>query len=118
MQRLWLLFSQTITVLLATYFVVVTLKPQWVQQGVKVADTVALVEAPEVQPSVVPAGSLRLAAQKASAAVVSINTSKVTVNPYANDPWFRFFYGEQGSETQSGMGSGVIVSTTIVTLQY
>ena len=112
MQRLWLLFSQTITVLLATYFVVVTLKPQWVQQGVKVSDTVALVEAPEVHPSVVPAGSLRLAAQKASAAVVSINTSKVTVNPYANDPWFRFFYGEQGSETQSGMGSGVIVSTS------
>lgn len=112
MQRLWLLFSQTITVLLAAYFVVVTLKPQWVHQGVKVADTVALVEAPEVLPSVVPAGSFRLAAQKASAAVVSINTSKVANNPYANDPWFRFFYGDQGSETQSGMGSGVIVSVT------
>jgi Do/DeqQ family serine protease len=27
-----------------------------------------------------------------------------------NDPWFRFFYGDQDSEPQSGLGSGVIVS--------
>jgi Do/DeqQ family serine protease len=43
--------------------------------------------------------------------VVSINTSKAQAkNPYANDPWFRFFYGDQGSEPQGGLGSGVIVS--------
>lgn len=110
MRRLWLIFSQTITVCLAAYFVVTVLKPAWLQQGVKVADAVALVEAPELPSNMVPVGSFRQAAQKASAAVVSINSSKVAVNPYANDPWFRFFYGDQANETQASMGSGVIVS--------
>jgi serine protease DegQ len=112
MRRLWLIFSQTVTVSLAVYFVLITLKPDWVRQGVKVEDVIALVEAPPAPPQEVPAASFRSAAQKASAAVVSINTSKVKVNPYANDPWFRFFYGDQGSELQAGKGSGVIVSNT------
>ena len=110
MHRLWLIFSQSITVILAAYFVVVTLKPQWLQPAARVADAIALIEAPALPPSVVPVGSLRLAAQKASAAVVSINSSKVSNNPNANDPWFRFFYGDQGGEPQANMGSGVIVS--------
>jgi serine protease DegQ len=29
MKRLWLLFSQTVTVLVAAYFVVATLQPDW-----------------------------------------------------------------------------------------
>jgi Do/DeqQ family serine protease len=59
----------------------------------------------------VPAGSFRGAAQKASAAVVSINTSKAArPNPNSNDPWFRFFFGDQDNEPQVGLGSGVIVS--------
>jgi Do/DeqQ family serine protease len=60
---------------------------------------------------VVPPGSFRLAAQRASAAVVSINTSKAAKNsPHTSDPWFKFFFGEQGNEPQVGLGSGVIVS--------
>ena len=31
MRRLWLLFSQFVTVLLALWFVLITLKPQWPQ---------------------------------------------------------------------------------------
>ena len=112
MHRLWLLFSQAITVFLAAYFVVVTLKPQWVQQGVILNNSVALVEAPAVHSATVPVGSFRQAAQKASAAVVSINSSKVGSNPNTNDPWFRFFYGDQGNEPQASMGSGVIVSAS------
>ena len=112
MHRLWLLFSQTITVFLAAYFVVLTLKPQWLHQGVSITNQVQLLEAPELSASVVPTGSFRQAAQKASAAVVSINSSKAGVNPNANDPWFRFFYGEQGNEPQASMGSGVIVSAS------
>jgi Do/DeqQ family serine protease len=56
--------------------------------------------------------SFRRAAQVASAAVVSISTSKAPPrNPHQNDPWFRFFFGEQGNnEPQSGLGSGVVVS--------
>jgi S1-C subfamily serine protease len=42
--------------------------------------------------------------------VVSINTSKAAERPSSSDPWFRFFFGEQGSIPQSGLGSGVIIS--------
>ena len=33
MRRLWLLFAQTITVGLALWFIVTSLKPEWVRQG-------------------------------------------------------------------------------------
>ncbi len=112
MRRYWLLFSQAVTVLLAAYFVVATLKPEWIgRAGVSISQGVALVEAPAPLPGVPPAGSFRLAAQRASAAVVSINTSKAPErHPNANDPWFRFFFGDQGAVPQAGLGSGVIIS--------
>lgn len=111
MKRLWLLFSQTCTVLLAAYFVVATLKPQWIGHGSGARGSISLFETPAPAAGEIPPGSLRAAAQKASSAVVSINTSKAAVkNPNANDPWFRFFYGDQGDEPQGGLGSGVIVS--------
>jgi Do/DeqQ family serine protease len=112
MRRYWLLFSQTVTVLLAAYFVVATLKPEWVRQPVLTQATgVSLVEAPRPATAPPPAGSFRQAAQRASAAVVSINTSKAPQrNPQASDPWFRFFFGDQGGQAQVGLGSGVIIS--------
>ncbi|WP_180125792.1 trypsin-like peptidase domain-containing protein [Rhodoferax sp. BLA1] len=110
MKRLWLLFSQTVTVLLAAYFVVGTLKPGWLPTR-GVSSAVAVLEAPEPSAGVAPAGSFRLAAQKASSAVVSINISKnARPNPQSNDPWFKFFFGEQQDQAQMGLGSGVIVS--------
>ncbi|MBY0409140.1 MAG: 2-alkenal reductase, partial [Burkholderiaceae bacterium] len=33
MKRIWLLFSQTVTVLVAGYFVVATLQPEWLGRG-------------------------------------------------------------------------------------
>ena len=111
MKRLWLLFSQTATVLLAAYFVVATLKPHWLGRGPSMAGAVALIEAAAPAPGEIPAGSFRQAAQKASAAVVSINTSKnARRGANSSDPWFRFFFGDQGNEPQGGLGSGVIVS--------
>jgi Do/DeqQ family serine protease len=111
MKRFWLLFSQVVTVLLAVYFVVLTLKPDWLGKAVSLSTGVALLEAPASPPGAVPAGSFRGAAQKASAAVVSISTSKAPKNnPNSNDPWFRFFFGDQDNEPQFGLGSGVIVS--------
>jgi len=111
MKRLWLLFSQTVTVLLAAYFVVGTLKPDWLALRGGRVGTIALLEAPAPAPGTVPAGSLRQAAQTASAAVVSINTSKAArKHPGSDDPWFKFFFGEQNNEPQVGLGSGVIVS--------
>lgn len=110
MKRFWLLFSQSVTVLLAAYFVVGTLKPAWLPQRGS-GGAVAVLEAPATTTAAIPAGSFRLAAQKSSAAVVSINTSKNTRRgPREMDPWFKFFFGEQPSEPQVGLGSGVIVS--------
>jgi serine protease DegQ len=113
MRKSWLLFSQTVTVLLAAYFVVATLQPQWVNRQA-LGNAVAVIEAPAGPAgSAAPAGSFAAAAKAASAAVVSINTSKAAArNPNMNDPWFRFFFGGQGgpAEPQVGLGSGVIVS--------
>jgi len=110
MKRFWLLFSQSVTVLLAAYFVVGTLKPGWLPQRAS-GNSVTLVEAPATTATTPPSGSFRLAAQKASAAVVSINTSQnARRSPQQMDPWFKFFFGEQPSEPQVGLGSGVIVS--------
>ncbi|MDB5873232.1 MAG: degQ [Ramlibacter sp.] len=113
MRRFWLLFSQAVTVLLAAYFVLATLKPGWLARSdrMTVSTGVPLVEAPAGASGGAPPGSFRIAAQRASAAVVSINTSKAPDrHPHANDPWFRFFFGEQGSAPQAGLGSGVIIS--------
>jgi serine protease DegQ len=113
MKRFWLLFSQTVTVLLASYFVVSTLKPEWLARSAAPSGSIALVEVPASSAVTVPPGSFRLAAQKASAAVVSINTSKAAKpHPQSNDPWFKFFFGEQGNAPQVGLGSGVIVSAS------
>lgn len=110
MKRYWLSFSQTVTVLLAAYFVVATLKPEWLSKQYP-ANSVGWIQSPASSPTEIPAGSFRLAAQIASAAVVSINTSKAVQNdPRSRDPWFKYFFGEQGDEPQVGLGSGVIVS--------
>ncbi|MBE0472762.1 trypsin-like peptidase domain-containing protein [Rhodoferax sp.] len=111
MKRFWLLFSQSVTVLLAAYFVVGTLKPAWLEGRNIRSTTVALIEAPATTVASVPTGSFRLAAQKSSSAVVSINTSKNARSGQNDmDPWFRFFFGDQGNAPQVGLGSGVIVS--------
>ena len=111
MKRFWLLFSQSVTVLLAAYFVVGTLKPDWLGKRSLRSSDLALFEAPASTPGEIPPGSFRLAAQKSSAAVVSINTSKAAQkNLRSDDPWFKFFFGDQGNEPQVGLGSGVIVS--------
>ncbi|WP_395055985.1 S1C family serine protease [Polaromonas sp.] len=113
MRKSWLLFSQTVTVLLAAYFVVATLQPQWVNRQA-LGNGISVIEAPAgAGGSVAPAGSFAAAAKAASAAVVSINTSKAAArHPNMDDPWFKFFFGDQGgrNEPQVGLGSGVIVS--------
>jgi serine protease DegQ len=113
MRRYWLVFSQAVTVLLAAYFVVATLKPEWLGRGaVSVgAHGISLVEAPPAPAGSAPAGSFRVAAQRAAAAVVSINTTMAPAHhPQANDPWFRFFFGDQDQAPAAGLGSGVIIS--------
>lgn len=113
MKRTWLLFSQAVTLLLAAYFVVATLKPEWLQKRTSLGGVVSVVEAPAGALAAPAIGSLSAAAKKAAPAVVSINTSKAAAQrpPHSNDPWFRFFFGDQNSDQpQIGLGSGVIVS--------
>jgi len=116
MRKLWLLFSQAVTVALAVVFVITTLKPQWLSG---LGDTVI---APGVAPppaaSSLPAASAAAhpgfseAARVAAPAVVSILTSKSTSRQRRSEPWFRFFFGgRNGTSRQlSGVGSGVIIT--------
>ncbi len=109
MRRFWLFFSQTVTVLLAAWFIVATLKPQWLQGTA--GGSMTLLQASSPDSGVRPVGSLSAAAQKAAPAVVSINTrQKRSVHPRQQDPWFRFFYGDEDDSPSAGLGSGVIVS--------
>lgn len=114
MYRLWLIFAQTATVLLAIFFVVSTLRPEllpWKPRGeivtVKEAALVVDTERPD---------SYSKAAEIAMPSVVNIFTRKEIkepAHPLLNDPMFRRFFGEQfESRTRrtSSLGSGVIVS--------
>ena len=116
MRKIWTLFSQVVTVLLAMYFVVATLKPQWLDRRPRLASVVPILEAPADGGATATGASsgvsFRHAAHVASAAVVSISTSTAPQrHPQSADPWFRFFFGDQAqSQRQSGLGSGVVVS--------
>jgi len=111
MKRYWLLFSQAVTVVLAVWFVLVTLKPEWLNRRPSLQG-VTLLEAASNAPGTVMPGSMSPAAKRAAPAVVSIATTQArTAHPLANDPWFRFFYGDREDDSpQMGLGSGVIVS--------
>ena len=111
MKRYWLLFSQVVTVLFAMWFVLVTLKPEWLNRRPSLQG-VTLLEAASNAPGAVMPGSMSPAAKRAAPAVVSIATTQTrTAHPLANDPWFRFFYGDrEDNSPQMGLGSGVIVS--------
>jgi Do/DeqQ family serine protease len=120
-RKLWLIFAQTATVLLAAFFVVLTLRPGWL--------------APSISGTTLPAAATQSvaggrnealqrigfsdAARQALPSVVHIFTSKEIrtrqspLSPFFNDPLFRHFFGDQlDDETRrtSGLGSGVIVS--------
>ena len=111
MKKLWLFFSQAVTVFVAAWFVIATLQPQWLAAPAPPPAVSAplVLPAPQVSAAAQP-GSLATAVRRAAPAVVSINTSRITRHPFADDPWFRLFFGQQGSQSQSGLGSGVIMS--------
>ena len=120
MNRLWLLFCQAITILLAAWFVVTTLQPGWISspQVSSLVGQVTLREAPDTISQ--NPGSLAEAAKVSSPAVVNIFTSKATKKkpskkgaPHQNEPWFQFFFGDlaPNEDPSSSLGSGVIVST-------
>lgn len=123
LRRFWLFFAQAVTVLLALMFIVVTLKPQWLQRQGQLGKQLAtpIVALREVAPGIggAPApSSYADAAQKAMPAVVNVFSSKdgsLPADPRAKDPLFRYFFGDRNARKQqdepaSNLGSGVIVS--------
>ncbi|MDR2014887.1 MAG: trypsin-like peptidase domain-containing protein [Azoarcus sp.] len=115
MRRLWLIFTQAVTISVAALFVVGTLKPAWVHGDDPAApSTVTIVEAAmapaPVSPANAPAGvSYAKAAKRALPAVVHIYTrqaARVPNHPLMNDPLFRNFFS---TPERTGLGSGVIV---------
>ena len=122
-RHIWLLFAQAVTVALAALFVVATLKPEWLPRngGSTGLPLPTFSQAPPRADAASAAGaasgvagslSFSQAARRASPAVVSITATKLTRNPHADDPRFRFFFGDRGPapQQQLGLGSGVIVS--------
>ena len=111
MKRIWLVFSQAVTVLTALWFVVATLQPTWLR-GAGTSGTLSLTQAQyDGISGATAAGGFRVAAQKAAPAVVSISTQqKARALSKRSDPWFRFFEDQEDDAPRGGMGSGVIVS--------
>ena len=120
LNRLWLLFAQAVTILLAALFIVATLKPEWIsniQMG-SMVESVTLREGAYDSSAMSP-GSYHEAVKKSMPAVVNIFTSKANTKPKTRkdgnksaDPLFKFFFGDQPPDTEptSSLGSGVIVS--------
>ena len=137
MRKLWLLFSQAVTVLLALMFILATLRPAWLPRQLSGSPSQpassATLPLPAQQATVfemassgrqLATASYSDAARKAIPSVVNIFTTKAAPkpspnNPYLNDPVFRRFFGDQfggggGGQQQpnSSLGSGVIASSS------
>ncbi|MFX1680903.1 trypsin-like peptidase domain-containing protein [Mitsuaria sp. CC2] len=112
MRQTWLIFSQATTVALAGYFVVATLKPEWLHEAPKVVPTLPAAAGAPPRASV--QFSFAAAAQAASPAVVAVLANKPAPSQREidADPWLRFHFGKrpQQQRPQTGLGSGVIVS--------
>ena len=121
MRRIWLIFSQAVTVAVAILFVLATFKPQWLEQprawmppGLSASPATApVLQVAQAASGAMATQPLSAAAQRAAPAVVSVTTSKHTRTANRGDPWFQYFFGQKGNqapEAPEGLGSGVIVS--------
>ena len=126
MRKLWLLFAQAVTVTLAVVLVLAAWKPQWwastraralatAPAGASPAPRApAYAEAPALAAHGGTSNSFAAAVRRAAPAVVSITASKSTLRRTAAGgaaAWQRDFFGGARNQTQTGLGSGVLVST-------
>ena len=117
MRKLWLIFTQAVTVTLAALFVVSLVKPEWLawrSRVIEVRESVPAATAQTVSATTL-ALSFSEAARKAVPSVVNISATRQVRrrNPLLDDPAFQRFFGERFNlppETQLSLGSGVIVS--------
>ncbi len=116
MRKYWLMFAQATTIVLAVVFVIHTLRPDLLPVAAR-SGVVTLYESPAGDGGRVPTAGFSDAAKKVMPAVVNIFTTtivKAPSHPFAEDPAFRFFFGDQFDDNEpqqtSSLGSGVIVS--------
>lgn len=118
LKRLWLLFAQSVTVVLAVVFVVATLRPEWLPRRLDLTPSAGPAAGPAsqtVSPRLVPIVSYADAAQRAIPAVVNIHTTRSARLPPGHpmtDPAMRRFFGDPApSDRQpwANLGSGVLV---------
>ena len=120
MQRIWLIFAQSVTACLGLLFVLRLFYPHLLenQQDAIIINQVEPGVAAKTNTASV--GSYSAAANKAMPAVVNIFTSSKLSAPnpheqFRDDPLFKHFFGDQpendeDSQPDSSLGSGVIVS--------
>jgi serine protease DegQ len=119
LKKLWLLFAQTVTVVLAIVFVIATLRPEWLPRklawpvgGAVSGSPAGGRELPARDAAIV---SYAAAAQRAMPAVVNIHTTRSGRLPPGHpmtDPSVRRFFGEPvppDRQPWSNLGSGVLV---------
>ncbi|MEQ1599032.1 MAG: Do family serine endopeptidase [Methylotenera sp.] len=115
MQKIWLIFAQSVTACLGLLFVLRLFYPHLLESS----QTPIVINQVQSSALASPKGGYSLAAKKAMPSVVNIFTSSkiAAVNPheqFKDDPLFRDFFGEQpeGEEDlpDNSLGSGVIVS--------
>ena len=119
MRRLWLVFTQWVTIAVAALFVVQTLRPEWLATSATpppAPKEVVLSQAPaETTTAAVRearADSYTDAVQRALPAVVNIFTAKAIKSPrhpFSNDPLFRRFFGDMlGDEPRAPRASAPV----------
>ncbi len=115
MQRIWLIFAQSVTACLGLLFVLRLLYPHLLETG----QAPIVINQVESSAAASHKGGYSNAAKKAMPSVVNIFTSstRAAVNPHEqlkDDPLFKHFFDDQledeDSQPENSLGSGVIVS--------
>ncbi|MDP4301552.1 S1C family serine protease [Leptothrix discophora] len=138
MRRLWLTFSQAVTVAVAVVFVLATFKPDWLPSGTSpgTSSGAAAPSLPGALPQALPASanlpalaaeagadaavqgspnSFARAARRAAPSVVSVVTTGGSRQvdeepaPQGTEPWFRRFFGDKGNPAVPSTGMGSAV---------
>jgi len=119
MRKLWLLFAQTVTIALGVVVVLAAWQPAWwasrhlagAPAGARHVDPQPLAAAAAAPVRAGASNSFAAAVRRAAPAVVSITANKSVARKAGEDSALqRYFFGATRRQTQTGLGSGVLVS--------
>ncbi len=119
LQRLLTYLAQTVILGLAIAFLLLIIWPEMLPRESPTVEIRQIQPAAPIRPSMGPV-SYAAAVEKATPAVVNVNTAKVVTvrpHPFFDDPVFREFFGRGGDDlitprkrVETSLGSGVIMS--------